>query len=190
MSLTSEYYSTDDLRALGISEVGKNVQVSKDSVITGIENIKIGNNVRIDSYAVILAKRGFLEIGSNVHIEPMASIVAHNGVKVGSFCTISHGVKIFTASADYGGDFFTNIFPDRELQKPYSGKVELQDHVIIGANSVIMPQLIIEEGAAIGALSFVRHSVNGWGIYGGNPLRFIRTRKRTIKSIGSKLSST
>ena len=81
--MKSDYYTSEDLRSLGIAEVGKNVLISRDSVITGLENIRIGNNVRIDSFNIILAQRGSLQIGNNVHIEPSSSIVAHFGIFIG-----------------------------------------------------------------------------------------------------------
>jgi galactoside O-acetyltransferase len=43
-----------------------------------------------------------------------------------------------------------------------------------------MPNLTIKKGAAIGALSFVRENVEGWSIYGGNPLKFIKKRSQKI----------
>lgn len=186
--MISEYFTSEDLRNLGIKRVGKNVEVSKDCVITGIENISIGDNVRIDSYSIILARRGWLEIGSNVHIEPFNSIVAHFGVSLGDYCTISHGVRLFTASADYSGQYFTNVFPERKYQKPFSGEIRLENHVIIGANSVVMPNLTIHEGAAVGALSFVRRSLSSWTVYGGNPLKTIRLRSQTIKEIANSIT--
>lgn len=185
--MKSDYYTSEDLRRLGIAEVGENVLISKDIVLTGIENIKIGNNVRIDSFNIILAQRGSLKIGSNVHIEPSSSIVAHFGIVIGDFCTISHGVRLFTASANYDGHYFTNVFPDPKYQKPYSGTIEIEDHVIIGGNSVVMPNLTIAKGAAIGALSFVRSSLEGWAIYAGNPLKRIRSRDKEIELIGNQL---
>ena len=181
--MISQYYSSQDLKRLGIGSVGNNVQISKDCVLTGIQNVEIGNNVRIDSYNIILANRGFLKIGSNVHIEPSSSIIAHFGISIGDFCTLSHGVRLFTASADYSGNFFTNAFPEDKFQNPYSGSIEISNHVIIGANSVVMPNLSIKEGAAVGAMSFVRHSLDAWKIYGGNPLRTIRNREMSIKHL-------
>jgi galactoside O-acetyltransferase len=175
--------------ALGIKHVGKNVLISEHAIIVGLENITIGNNVRIDGNVVILAKRGELSVGSNVHIEPSSSLIAHYGIEIGDFCTISHGVRLFTASADYSGDYFTNVFPDPVYQSPIKGKIRLGNHVIIGGNSVVMPNLEIAEGAAIGALSFVRYSLTGWRIYGGNPLRDLGERKQKIKFIGEKLLS-
>jgi len=187
IGFTSEYLDSNDLRRLGFRQVGENVRISRNSTLVGLENIEIGNNVRIDSYVVILSKRGQTSIGSNVHIEPSCSIVSHFNVQIGNFCTLSHGVRLFTASANYDGNFFTNVFPDAHFQKPEEGQIVLEDHVIVGGNSVVMPNVVIREGAAIGALSFVKRSVEGWGIYGGNPLRFIRSRNQRIKKLGEEI---
>jgi galactoside O-acetyltransferase len=179
----SRYYDAVDLRKLGFKRVGSNVSVSEHATIVGIENISIGSNVRIDSHVVILSKQGETDIGSNVHIEPSASLVSHSGIEIGNFCTISHGVRLFTASANYDGEYFTNVFPDPKFQVPFKGKIVLEDHVIIGGNSVVMPGVHFGEGSAIGALSFVRKDVEPWGIYAGNPLKFLRKRKKTIKKL-------
>ncbi len=181
------YYSENELLKLGIGKVGKNVRISSLATVVGIENLFLGSNIRIDSYVVILASRGELHIGNNVHIEPSSSIVAHNGIYISDYCTISHGVRLFTASADYSGDYFTNSFPDPKFQNPISGKIEIYNHVIIGANSVVMPNLVINEGAAIGALSFVRESIDGWKIYGGNPLKVLKQRNKNVNKLSVNL---
>lgn len=186
--LASEYYDENDLNRLGIQTVGTNVRVAHQATIVGLANVSLGSNIRIDSHVVILARRGPLQVGNNVHIEPGSSIVCHAGVKVGNFCTLSHGVRVFTASADYSGEHFTNVFPDERYQSANAAPIVLHDHVIIGGNSVVMPGVRLGEGAAIGALSFVRHSLEGWAIYGGNPLRKLGKRSRTIKAIGDEVS--
>lgn len=183
----SRYFDTVALRKLGFKKVGSNVSISEHATLVGIENISIGSNVRIDSHVVILSKQGETNIGNNVHIEPSASLVSHSGIEIGNFCTISHGVRLFTASANYDGDYFTNVFPDPKFQVPYKGKIVLEDHVIIGGNSVVMPGVQFGEGSAIGALSFVRKNVEPWGIYAGNPLKFLRVRKNTIKHLATEL---
>ena len=65
--LESKYLNENDLLELGISSVGKNVRISANATIVGLENISLGNNIRIDSYVVILSKRGKLSVGNNVH---------------------------------------------------------------------------------------------------------------------------
>ena len=187
--LESKYLNENDLLELGISSVGKNVRISANATVVGLENISLGNNIRIDSYVVILSKRGKLSVGNNVHIEPSCSIVSHYGVEIGNYCTLSHGTRLYTASANYNGEFFTNVFPEPSYQVPITGKIVLKDHVIIGGNSVVMPGVTLFDGAAIGALSFVKKSVEGWSIYGGNPLKKLGKRKTKIKEISDMIDS-
>ena len=185
--LQSRYLDENELRDLGIHKVGTNVRVSEHATLVGLENMSLGSNIRIDSHVVILSKRGKFTVGDNVHIEPLSSIVTHFGVTIGNFCAITHGVRLFTASADCGGDYFTNIFPDESYQRAITGEIVLEDHVFIGGNSIVMPGVTLSEGTAIGALSFVSKSGPGWAIYGGNPLRRIKDRKKNIKTIGDRL---
>lgn len=187
LNLESIYFTESDLKSVGIGSVGKNVSVSSHAIIAGIENLHLGNDVRIDGGTVILATRGKLTVGSCVHIEPSSSLVCHSGITIGNFCTISHGVRLFTGSADYSGESLTNRFPAGGYQNPKFGPITLEDHVIVGGNSVIMPYVTLGEGAAIGALSLVRHSLAGWSIYGGNPLRELGKRKTAIRQIGESL---
>jgi galactoside O-acetyltransferase len=187
MALQSHYFEEDELRGFGIGSVGTNVRVSEHATLVGLQNIHLGSNIRIDSHVVILSGRGTLTVGNNVHIEPASSIVTHFGVKIGNYCTISHGVRLFTASADYSGAHFTNAFPDDNYQVPKGGPITLHDHVIIGGNSVVMPGSEIGEGAAIGALSFVRHSIDGWAIYGGNPLKRLGNRTTHIRDMAARI---
>lgn len=189
LGLQSRYLDEEELRLLGIGSVGQNVLVSEHATIVGLQNVNLGNNIRIDSHVIILSRQGPLTIGNNVHIEPASSIVSHNGVVIGNYCTVSHGVRLFTASADYSGHHFTNVFPEAHYQKAVTGQIVLEDHVIIGANSVVMPDVVIGEGAAVGALSFVRSSVEGWAIYGGNPLRRLGSRSTVIRDLGKLLET-
>ena len=185
--LESSYLTEDDLESMGIRSVGKNVRISQDATVVGLHNVRIGDNVRIDSYVTVLAGRGPLSIGSNVHIEPSTSLVAHGSIRIGNFCTLSHGCRLFTASTDYSGQSFTNSFPDPRYHVSRVEPITLEDHVIVGGNSVVMPGVKIGEGAAIGALSFVRSDVDEWGIYGGNPMKFLRRRSSDIKALGYRV---
>jgi len=187
--LQSRYFDEVELRAFGIGSVGSNVRVSEHATLVGLQNIHLSSNIRIDSHVVILSARGNLTVGNNVHIEPASSIITHFGIEIGNYCTISHGVRLFTASADYSGEHFTNVFPDDKYQLSKGGPIILHDHVIIGGNSVVMPGTEIGEGAAVGALSFVRHSIDGWAIYGGNPLKRLGDRTTHIRDMAAHIES-
>ncbi len=67
--------------------------------------------------------------------------------------------------------------------------VTLKRHVIIGANSVILPNLTIGEGTSVGALSLVTKDLDPWGIYAGIPVRRLKDRKRDLLEIVKRLLS-
>ena len=67
--------------------------------------------------------------------------------------------------------------------------VTLKRHVIIGANSVILPNLTIGEGTSVGALSLVTKDLDPWGIYAGIPVRRLKDRKRDLLEIENRLLS-
>ena len=41
-----------------------------------------------------------------------------------------------------------------------------------------MPGIIIKEGTAIGANSFINKNTDEWKIYGGSPIKFIKNREK------------
>lgn len=50
----------------------------------------------------------------------------------------------------------------------------------VGAGTTIMPNVTIETGVAVGAMSFVNKNLQEWTIYGGIPARKIKERKRGL----------
>ena len=51
---------------------------------------------------------------------------------------------------------------------------------MIGACSVIFPNITIGEGTAVGAMSLVNKSLEDWKIYVGIPVRFIKQRSKSL----------
>jgi len=45
---------------------------------------------------------------------------------------------------------------------------------------VVLPGVTIGEGTVVGAFSFVRKSLKPWGIYIGNPLRYVKKRSKDM----------
>ena len=167
------YYHSEELRSFGFKYIGKNVKISKNCTIVGLSNISIGNNVIIDAFCSIIASgsEGKLELGSYVHIGAFCHILANGGVEIKDFSGLSQGVKIYSKNDDYSGEFLTNSTIPEKYKNSKTGKVTINEHVIIGAGSVILPNVTIEEGVSVGALSLVSTNLKSWGLYFGNPLR-------------------
>ena len=165
------YYHDEELRTFGFKSIGKNVKIAKNCTIVGLSNISIGDNVIIDSFCSIIANGGSLKLGSFVHIGGFSHILANGGVEMKDFSGLSQGVKIYSKNDDYSGQFLTNSTIPEKYKNSKSGKVTINEHVIIGAGSIILPNVTIDVGVSVGALSLVSTNLESWHLYFGNPLR-------------------
>ena len=59
------------------------------------------------------------------------------------------------------------------------GNINIGNDVFIGAKAIILPGLEIAEGCVIGAGAILTKDTEPYGIYAGNPAKFIK--KRVIK---------
>ena len=175
------YYTEDELQKMGFKSIGKNVRIAKNNTIVGLEKISIGDNVRIDGYCAIIASGdGFVDIGSYIHIGGWSYLSAGHGISLEDFVNISQGVRIYTRTDDYSGESLTNPMIPEKYSDVSSGSVVLKKHVIVGSGYIILPNLIIAEGASIGALSLVKENLSAWGIYCGVPAIKIKNRSKNL----------
>jgi galactoside O-acetyltransferase len=100
---------------------------------------------------------------------------------------LSAGVRIFSASDDYTGEFMTNPTVPERFTNVDAATVYLRKHAIVGANSVILPGIEIGIGAAVGAMSLVTKEVPDFEIHAGCPARKISERKRDLLALEEKL---
>jgi acetyltransferase-like isoleucine patch superfamily enzyme len=61
------------------------------------------------------------------------------------------------------------------------GEVEIGDEVMVGANSTILPGVIIGDGAIVSAGTLVHRDVPPGSFVGGNPMRIIYTAEEMKK---------
>ena len=177
----TEYFHESELRYFGFKSVGADVKVAKNCTIIGLQNISIGDHVIIDPYCSIIASgSGQLTLGSFIHIGAYCHLLANEGIEIGDFSGLSQGVKIYSKTDDYSGNSLTNPTIPAKYKKVKSGKVRLGEHVIIGANSVILPNVNLGDGVAVGALSLVASSLSPWNLYFGNPLKRAAPRSQKL----------
>lgn len=173
------HYSSEELKNLGLKEYGENVLISKDSKIYSPHKIVIGNNVRIDDFCVL---SGEIAIGSNVHLAVGVQLAAGAGkITLKDFAGIAFNSVLTASSDDYSGRSITGpTVPDKYKKTKVEGDIVIGKHVIIGTSCVILPNVNIGDGSAVGALSLVSKSLDPWGIYLGVPAKKIKNRMKDI----------
>jgi galactoside O-acetyltransferase len=181
--------SRDEIIKMGFASVGENVLLSDRASFYNCGNISLGNNVRIDDFCVLSAGTGGIAIGDYVHIAVYCSLIGAGRISLADFSGLSSRVAVYSSNEDYTGEWMTNPTVPSEYAGRVHANVTIGRHAIVGAGTVIMPGVVIEEGVAIGALSFVRKRCEEFGIYSGSPLRRIAERKRNLLELEKKLLS-
>lgn len=179
------FYSNDELNQLGLKKYGTDVKISRKASIYRPEEIELGSHVRIDDFCFLLGK---IKIGSYVHIAPFTNIVGGDaGVTMEDFSGTSSRVSIYAVSDDYSGAAMTNPTVPEEYTNVVKLPVLIKKHTILGASSVILPGVVLEEGTSCGALTLIKKSTEPWGIYVGNPGKRVRDRKKDLLQYEEKL---
>jgi acetyltransferase-like isoleucine patch superfamily enzyme len=191
MHIGSNYYSRNELKKIKFLSIGTNVLIKKNASMYFVENISIGSNVRIDDNVVIVAskKDSPVKIGNYVHIASNCYLAGSDGIEMMDFTVLAPGVMIFSGSDDYSGKKLTNPMVDKLYTGGKYGKVTLRRHVIIGANSVVLPTVTINEGSSVGALSLVNKNLDPWGVYFGIPAKRLKSRYKNILELEKKFLS-
>jgi len=103
--------------------------------------------------------------------------------KIGAFCSIASGVKVFLGGehrVDWVTTYPFNVLYEtgRHLtgHPKTKGDVIIGNDVWIGTEAMIMSGVKIGDGAVVGARSLVTQDIEPYAIYAGNPARFVRKR--------------
>lgn len=176
------FLTQEQLNEMNFRKLGDNVLISDKCSIYNAPMISIGSNVRIDDFCILSAGEYGINIGHNVHIACYVSLIGKELIDVGNYVGISSKTAIYSSSDDYSGNFLTGPTIEDEYKNVDNRPVILEEHVIVGALSIILPGVCIKIGTAIGSLSLVSKNVDSWGIYAGVPLKFIKHRSKNMLS--------
>lgn len=182
------YFTEHDLQFAGFKKLGRNIKIAKNCTIIGLENIEIGDNVRIDGYCTIVAAGdGWLKLGSYIHIGAYCLLSAGDGIDMADFSGLSHGVQIYSRTDDYSGKHLTNPTVPAKYTHLSRGAVKLERHVVVGAGCVVLPKVTIGEGSSVGALSLVTKSLEPWGVFFGSPAKRLKGRSQRLLELEAQL---
>lgn len=88
-------------------------------------------------------------------------------IRIGANTTVSQGAYLCTASHD-----ITN-----PLNPLITAPIVIEDQAWIGAKAFIGMGVTVGQGAVVGATASVYKNVEPWTVVGGNPAKYIKTRK-------------
>lgn len=172
----NSFYSEEELKEIGLKNVGKNVLISRKCSLYGVENICIGDNVRVDDFVIL---SGYITLGNYIHISAGTYLYGGDaGIYVSDYCTISARCCIYAVSDNYLGEAMTNPMIPEKYRKVKQETVTLEKHVIIGAGSIVLPGVYLGEGSAFGSMSLINKSTEPWRVYKGVPAKVWRVRER------------
>jgi len=157
---------------------GPNVRIGKNCVIRGgciiYSEVIMGENCQTGHNVMIREKT---EISDNTLVG--TNTIIDGNVKIGKNVSIQTGVYIPLHSEIENDAFlgpYTKLTNDKYmLRKEYDlqGPI-IEDHVSLGANSVILPGITIKKRTVIGAGAVVTKDTNEGDIIIGNPGRLLK----------------
>ena len=158
--------------------IGKNVIIGKTVRIRHPELVSIGDNSIIDDFTYISAE---LEIGRFCQIASNTTILGGGGMGKVIYEDLSGnapGCRLIAASDDYITGLGHTCIPKRYQGEQRGGTITLKNFVILGANTVVMPNVTVSEGVTTGAMTLLRKNPQSWKVYSGNPARIIGDRDK------------
>ena len=177
----NNFYSMEELKALGFKHVGQEVYISRKASLYGCGKMSIGNHVRVDDFCILSGK---VEIGNYVHVAAYSALYGgEDGVHIDDFANISSRVSVYSVSDDYSGETMTNPMVPDEYKKVTSAPVHIGEHVIIGSTSVILPGVKVAEGGSFGCFSLIKEDTEPWWIYTGIPCKKLRERSKKLLKV-------
>lgn len=184
--MNNSFYSKDELVQIGFSSVGSNVSISRKASIYNAKEISIGNNVRIDDFCIL---SGRIEIGSYIHISAYCALYGGDaGIGINDYAGLSARTTIYAMTDDFSGDYMVGAMIDDKYRNVIKGPVLLEKYVQLGAGCVVLPNICIKEGSAVGSMSLVNKDLESWSVYAGIPCRYIKERKKNFLDLKDQIT--
>ena len=133
--------------------------------------IRLGKNVQIHPYAMLLTYGGNIYIGENSGINPYCMIYGHGNLSIGESVKIAAHTIVIPAN---------HIYEKKDIlisEQGMSAKgIVIEKDVWIGAGSKLLDGIKIGKGCVIGAGSVVTKNTEPYGVYVGVPATKISER--------------
>jgi len=174
--LRRRYYSKRLRRCGNNLYIGTNVHITGYSLIEMGDNVKIRENVIINTGSpkadnekrdvIDLSSgdnfpKGLVIIGNHADIAFGALILGYGGVRLGEKCGIGPGAIVLSESFHYKGQDISKVYKYTtgalpEEQCVMQGCVEFKDGAVVASNVIVLPGTVIGKDAWVGPNSVTR----------------------------------
>ena len=173
----NSFYEEQELMKFGFQHLGTDVQISRKASVYSPSTISLGDHVRIDDFCIL---SGHIEIGNYVHISAYTALYGKGTIRIGNYCGCSPRCTLFSQTDDFSGEYMIGPMIDEAFTNVLCGPIVFEDYVQLGANSIVMPNVTLHQGAVSGAFSFVKDDLEAWSISVGIPARKVKDRSQTL----------
>ena len=159
-------------------EIDPTAYVSPDARIHASQRgtrIVIGAHTQVYDFVVIRAVGGDgdIVIGEHCYINPHCTLYSGSGIRMGNYVLVAPGCSIVPTNHAIER---TDVVMRKQGFMPSRGGVVIEDDVWIGANCVLLDGTHIESGVVVAAGSVVSGRLTARAVWGGNPVRLLRSR--------------
>lgn len=175
--MTNSFYSQEELDTIGFKSIGSNVLISRYARFYGVENMEIGSHTRIDDFCIL---SGQVKLGNYNHISAYCALYGKFGIELEDYSGLSPRCTVFSATDDFSGDYLIGPLVNPDYIKLIGGKVLIKKHSQLGSNCVVLPQVTIHEGVAVGAMSLINKDLTAWKVYTGIPVKVLKDRSKKL----------
>lgn len=145
-------------------------------VIGDHQKLYIGEGARIDSYVKLEIGEGLI-IGTGVHIASFAHVGIGGGrTALGDYAAVASGAKIISGS-NLPSALSMSASAPAALQRTARSCTQVGRYAAVLTNAVVLPGVVLHEGAVLAAGGVATKDIPAWEIHGGVPARKIGERR-------------
>lgn len=167
------FFDLSELAALAPDAiVGRTVRIRKP------DRCRIGGQSIIDDFSYISCG---ITVGRFTHIGAQAVLIGGDAhITIGDFVNIAPGCRLIASSHDFSaGGLCGPAIPAEFAAPAITADIRVDDHVLLGTGTVILPGVHLPEGLATGAATLIKPdmSLEPWMLYVGVPARPLKRRR-------------
>src|SRR5688572_28243038 len=133
MTTGDSFLREDELEALGLGSLGAHPRISRFARLYGTASIHLGDDVRVDDFAIPSPGTGTIRLEGFNHVA--AGAMLFGDVTLRPWCTISSRAAVYATSDDFTLDATT--YPHAGDRVLVQNSVTLGSRVVIGTGSTV-----------------------------------------------------